>query len=129
MISDIIAVIIVTGFFGLTVFQILLALGLPVGRAAWGGKHRVLPGNLRIASFFSALLFVFVSISVLEKVGMITVLNNQTLVNWVVWIFTAFLGLNTTNNFVSRIKLEKRIMTPISLTSGLLCITVAIRSG
>jgi len=25
------------------VFQILLAVGLPLGKAAWGGTHRVLP--------------------------------------------------------------------------------------
>ena len=126
MISDIIAVIIVTGFAGLAVFQLLLAFGVPVGHAAWGGKHRILPKNLRIASFFSALLFAFVSISVLEKVEMITVFNNPDLVKWVVWVFTAFLGLNTLSNFFGGSRLEKRYMTPVSLVLALLCLFISL---
>ena len=125
MISNIVAIIAVTGFFGLTIFQLLLAFGFPVGEAAWGGKHRILPVNLRIASFFSALLFVFVSISILEKVGMITVFKNQNLVNWVVWVFTAFLGLNTLSNFFGGSRLEKRYMTPVSLVLALLCLFIS----
>jgi len=125
LISNIVAIIAVTGFFGLTIFQLLLAFGFPVGEAAWGGKHRILPVNLRIASFFSALLFVFVSISILEKVGMITVFKNQNLVNWVVWVFTAFLGLNTLSNFFGGSRLEKRYMTPVSLVLALLCLFIS----
>ena len=126
MISDIAAVIAVTGFFGLTIFQLMLACKFPIGEAAWGGKHRVLPGNLRIASFFSALIFIFVSISVLEKVGMITVFDNQPLVKWVVWIFTAFLGMNTISNFFVGSRLEKRYMTPVSLILCLLCLFISV---
>ena len=126
MISDVIAIIAVTGFSGLTIFQLLLALGFPLGEVAWGGKYRILPVTLRIASFFSALVFVFVSISVLEKVGMINVFNNQTFVKWVVWIFTAFLGLNTLSNFFGGSRLEKRYMTPVSLVLALLCLFLSL---
>ena len=126
MISDIVAIIAVTGFFGLTVFQLLLVFGFPLGNAAWGGKHRILPANLRIASFFSALIFVFVSLSVLEKVEMITVFHNPTLVKWIVWIFTAFLGLNTLSNFFVGSKFEKRYMTPVSLFLCLLCLFISV---
>ena len=126
MISDIIAIIAVTGFFGLTVFQLLLAFGFPLGNAAWGGKHRILPSNLRIASFFSALIFVFVSLSVLEKVGMITVFDNPALVKWVVWIFTAFLGFNTLSNFFVGSKFEKRYMAPLTLLLCLLCLFISV---
>lgn len=38
------------------IFQILLAIGLPLGEAAWGGTHRVLPPHLRVASALSSLL-------------------------------------------------------------------------
>ncbi|UCC16164.1 MAG: hypothetical protein JSU58_07245 [Dehalococcoidales bacterium] len=126
MISNIVAIIAVTGFFGLTIFQLLLAFGFPIGQAAWGGKYRILPVNLRIASFFSALLFVFVSISILEKVGLITIFNNQTLVNWVVWVFTAFLGLNTLSNLFGGSRLEKRYMAPVSLVLALLCLFISL---
>lgn len=42
----------------LTVFQILLALGLPLGRAAWGGYHETLPAVLRVGSLVSAGLYI-----------------------------------------------------------------------
>jgi len=42
----------------LAIFQILLAVGRPLGRAAFGGKFLVLPKQLRFASGVSALLFV-----------------------------------------------------------------------
>ena len=38
------------GFLVIAVFQVALALGAPLGRAAWGGTHSVLPTSLRIAS-------------------------------------------------------------------------------
>ena len=31
------------GFAGMTVFQLLLALGAPIGHMAWGGKYKKLP--------------------------------------------------------------------------------------
>ncbi len=85
---------------------------------------------LDVASVFnSAVIFVFASIIVLDKAEVFSVFNSPMVVTYGVWIFTAFLGLNTINNFISRSKLEKRIMTPIALTLGLLCLTVAITSN
>ena len=127
--AQIAAWVAVTGFFGLMCFQILLALGFPFGKASWGGKYKILPPGFRIASLFSAVIFVFASIIILEKAEVFSVINNPTVVKYGVWIFTAFLGLNTINNFISRSKLEKRIMTPISLTLGLLCLAVATTSS
>ena len=129
MIAQIAAVVATIGLFGLMCFQILLALGFPFGKAAWGGKYKILPPGFRIASLFSAVIYVFVSIVVLEKAEVFSVLNSPTVVTYGVWIFTVFLGLNTISNFISRSKLEKRIMTPTTLALGLLCLTVAITSS
>ncbi len=129
MIAQIAAVTTTIGFFGMMCFQLLLALGFPLGQVAWGGKYKILPPGFRIASLFSAVIFVFASIIVLEKAEVFSVFNSPTVVTYGVWIFTAFLGLNTISNFISRSKLEKCIMTPVSLTLGLLCLTVAITSS
>ena len=126
MIAQIVAVAATTGFFGMMCFQLLLALGFPLGQVAWGGRYTKLHPRLRIASLFSAVIFV--SIITLEKAEVFLVFNSPTVVTYGVWIFTAFLGLNTISNFMSRSKLEKRIMTPMTLTLGLLCLTVAITS-
>ncbi len=129
MIAQIAAVAATIGFFGMMCFQLLLALGFPLGQVAWGGKYTKLHPRLRIASLFSAVIFVFASIIVLEKAEVFSVFDSPMVVTYGVWIFTAFLGLNTISNFISRSKLEKRIMTPIALTLGLLCLTVAITSS
>ena len=128
MIAQIVAVAATTGFFGMMCFQLLLALGFPLGQVAWGGRYTKLHPRLRIASLFSAVIFVFASLIILEKAEVFLVFNSPTVVTYGVWIFTAFLGLNTISNFMSRSKLEKRIMTPMTLTLGLLCLTVAITS-
>jgi len=41
------------GFIRMICFQVLLALGFPLGQSAWGGKHKKLPPSLRVASPFS----------------------------------------------------------------------------
>jgi len=41
----------------LSLFQLLLILGVPLGRAAWGGQNEVLPTVYRIASAFSILIY------------------------------------------------------------------------
>ena len=129
MIAQVAAVAAIIGFFGLMCFQILLALGFPYGQAAWGGKHIKLPSSLRIASLFSAGVFVVASLLILERAGIISVFRNSTVITIVVWILVAFFGLNTLSNLASKSKLEKRIMTPISLTLALLCFVVAITAN
>ena len=52
-----VAVVVAIFLAGLSVFQILLAAGLPLGRAAFGGENRVLPRRLGAMSAFSALIF------------------------------------------------------------------------
>jgi hypothetical protein len=129
MITELAAWVAAIGFLGLMCFQILLALGFPYGRAAWGGKYIKLPSRLRIASLFSAGVSVVASLFVLEKADILSVFNSSTVVTIGVWILVSFLGLNTLGNFASKSKLEKRIMTPISLTIALLCLIVAITAN
>jgi len=110
-------------------FHILLALGFPFGQVAWGGKYKKLPLGFRLGSLFSAGIMVFAAILVLEKATIIMVLNTPNVATFGVWTLVAFLGLNTISNFVSRSKWEKRIMTPLSFTLSVLCLTVAISSS
>ena len=129
MIAQIASVVAAIGFFGIMCLHVLLALGLPFGQVAWGGKYKKLPLGFRLASFFSAVIMAFAAILVLEKATIFSVLNTPKVVIFGVWILVAFLGVNTISNFVSRSKWEKRIMTPISLTLSLLCLTIAISSS
>jgi hypothetical protein len=45
------------GFIGLAGFELALALGAPLGRAAMGGTHTYLPAGLRIVAGFATLFW------------------------------------------------------------------------
>ena len=106
-------------------FQLLLALGLPLGKFAWGGKHRTLPIGLRIASLVSAGILVVMSLIVLERAGLATVLNHSGAVYYGTWIMAGFFGSNTITNLASKSRLEKSTMTPLALVLCVLCFVIA----
>ncbi len=120
------AIITVVVFGVISVFQLLLALGLPLGKLAYGGKYEKLPTNMRIMSIVAIGIFALGAISVLEQAGIITVFNNPIFTLVVVWIIAIYLAFNTLLNAISKSKQEKLIMTPLSLISAICCFLVAI---
>ena len=126
MIVLIAALIAVVFFIVLSIFQLLLAIGLPLGKLAYGGKYEKLPTNMRIMSIVAIGIFVLASISVLERAGIIIIFNNPILTMVIVWIIAIYLAFNTLLNVLSKSKPEKLIMTPISLISTICCFIVAI---
>ncbi|MHA1239541.1 MAG: hypothetical protein ACTSQU_01990 [Promethearchaeota archaeon] len=123
LIAAIIAVVI---FVVVSIIQLLLALGLPLGKLAYGGKYEKLPAKMRIMSLVAIGIFTLASISVLERVAIITVFNNPVFTLVVVWIISVYLAFNTLTNAISKSKREKLIMTPLSLISAICCFIVAI---
>ena len=110
----------------LTVFQLLLIAGLPIGRFAWGGQHRVLPRKLRIGSAVSILLYVVFAIIVLDAAKLTDVFASATFTSVAVWVLTAYFALGVFMNAISRSKPERFTMTPVSLVLAGLCLIVAI---
>ncbi len=123
LIAAIIAVVI---FVVISVFQLLLALGLPLGKLAYGGKYEKLPTNMRIMSLVAIGIFALGSISVLERAGIITIFNNPIFTLIVVWVIAIYSAFNTLLNAISKSKQEKLIMTPLSLILSICCFIVAI---
>ena len=106
----------------ISVFQIALARGAPLGAAAWGGRQGgVLPYPLRIASGVAGLVvYPLISIFVLASAGLIEA-------NWMpgtgpagMWILTGFFGLGSLANFASRSRRE-RYWGPVSLAIAACC--------
>jgi hypothetical protein len=56
------------------IFQIALALGAPLGDAAWGGRHQgVLPRGLRVASALAGIvIYPLIIVYALASAGLIT---------------------------------------------------------
>ncbi len=113
--QEIAALVAVVVLGGLIVFQLLLALGIPWGAAAWGGRHPgVLPANLRWNSAVAAVVLGFVAWMVLARAGWAAPGPDALWAKIVVWIFTAYFAFNVVMNALSTSVIEKAIMTPAS---------------
>lgn len=72
----------VFGFFGMGIFQFLLALGFPYGKLAWGGFHEKLPISLRFGSAIAVLIYGYGIIVLLESAQIIQLLNKPEWVEY-----------------------------------------------
>lgn len=112
-------------FVAIAAFQLLLALGYPLGEFAMGGYYKVLPMKLRFMSVVNSFI--------LLCMGFIFLQHSQLVIGFeflsttiLVWVITIFLGLNTIINVISRSKKERFVMTPLSGFTFFLCLYIAI---
>jgi len=110
------------------IFQILLAIGLPLGEAAWGGTHRVLPPHLRVASALSSLLLGLAIWIVLARTDVVRIPWQPSSVRAGTWVVFSFLTLNTVGNFASKGRIERALMTPVTFVCAACLLVVALSS-
>lgn len=96
------------------VLNILLLFGLPLGEFTMGGQYKVIPKNLRIASFVSLLIQIFALEIVLQTGGFLTYWFPITVTKIICFVFAGYLSLNTVMNLFSKSKKERFVMTPLS---------------
>ncbi|HSJ71392.1 MAG TPA: hypothetical protein VLA29_07100 [Acidimicrobiia bacterium] len=108
------------------VFQIALALGAPLGSAAWSGQHEgVLPIPLRIASGVAAVVvYPLIIIYVLAASGLVD-LDWMPIRSLGMWVLTAFFGIGAVVNLASRSRVE-RLWAPVSLVIAVCCAIIAL---
>lgn len=109
------AIISLVIFVLLSLFQAALAFGSPIGRFAWGGKHKVLPRNLRVGSISAIAIYAVFSVFVLSKAGIVSIITDQTILNAGLWIISAYFMIGVVMNGISRSKPERYTMTPVAL--------------
>lgn len=103
----------------MAVLTLLVTLGLPLGEFTMGGKHKVLPIQMRFASG-SALIFQIIAILSVLYVGEIISLSIPfSLARGVCIFFGFYLLLNTGMNLMSFSKKEKYVMTPLALIGSI----------
>jgi hypothetical protein len=100
------------------VTYVLIALGLPYGEFAMGGKYRIVPKGKRFIFGVSILIQLVAIIVVLQTAGVIPLLFPQGITRGVCYFFAAYLTLNIFANAVSKSKKEKYVMTPISIITA-----------
>jgi hypothetical protein len=121
------AVAAVAGFIVLAAFQAALALGAPLGRAAWGGTHSQLPPGLRIASTLDVALWILATGVILRRGGFRVRRISPAVARWGTWVLVAILPLSALMNFASSSPWERYLWGPLALAMAVLCLRLTRR--
>jgi hypothetical protein len=113
------------GFGVLAIFQLALALGAPLGHAAWGGAHETLPTGLRVGSAVSVLFYVLAIGVVLRRAGMDVPWIRGGVARLVTWILVVLLPLSALGNIASQSGWERYLMAPLALILAAMSFLVA----
>ena len=112
------------GFSVIAAFQLALALGAPLGRAAWGGGHERLPVGLRVASAVAVAIWILAVMIVLGRAGFASPLS-PGFVRWGMWILVGVLAIGALMNFASPSNWERFIWGPFGVALTALSLVVA----
>ncbi len=107
------SVIAAGGFVVVAGFQLLLALGVPMGRAAWGGGQATLSPELRVASAISMAIFVGAATIVLGRAGHLGTRFFRAF-RAGAWLLVAAMGLGAVMNLASSSPWERFIWAPVA---------------
>ncbi len=113
------------GLLTIAAFQLALALGAPLGRAAWGGTHAQLPPGLRVASAFAFGVWALAALIVLGRAGFHVSALPAAILRWGTWILVGVLALGAVLNFASPSSWERFFWGPVALILAGLCLLVA----
>jgi hypothetical protein len=118
---------------GISVFQVLLALGAPWGSAAYGGgaagPDGVLPSGLRVASAVAAVILGVAAWVILVRADLVRRgPMSPRLVRWASWVIAAFMVLNTLSNLSSSSPAERWVLGGTTVVLVFLCGYVASRA-
>jgi hypothetical protein len=119
------AVAAAVGFLAIAAFQLALAVGAPLGRAAWGGKQTHLPMDLRIASGFAVGVWVLAALIVLGRGGFQVSPLPPAFLRRGTWTLVGVSVLATLMNLASSSSWERFIWAPVALILAVLCFVVA----
>jgi hypothetical protein len=114
------------GLAGIALFQLALAAGAPLGRAAWGGTHvGPLPAGLRIASGVAVIVWTFAALVVIRRGGMGLPAMPEAVARWGTWVLFGLLLLGALMNAASASVWERYLWGPYALILAGLCFLVA----
>ena len=106
---------------GLLLFQILLALGFPLGRFAWGGRYDTLPRNLRIGSAISSIIFLVITLLLWQQT------NRGSGFDIIYPVLGVLFLLSSYANFNSESTPEKLTGTPAAILLYLCFLSLSIQ--
>jgi hypothetical protein len=121
--TQIVGAIAAAGFLVVAGYQVLLALGLSFGGAAWGGA--TLSPTLRLASAVSAIVLVLAALIVSGRAGYWGERMPAALFRWGTWVLVGGMALSALANFASSSAGERFFLGPSAVLLALLCFGAA----
>lgn len=110
-------------------FQLALALGVPWGAYAYGGRavrdDGTLPPTYRGASAATAVVLVLFAVVMLTRAGVVGTSGDSTAVTMLSWVIVGFMVINTPMNLLGKHWIEKFVFGGITLALVVLCAIVA----
>jgi hypothetical protein len=119
------AVAAAAGFLSIAAFEAALALGAPLGRAAWGGTYVHLPVGLRIASGFAVGVWALAALVILGRGGFHVSPLGPAFLRRGSWILVGVSVLAALMNLASPSDWERFVWGPVALILAVLCLVVA----
>ena len=110
----------------LTVFQLALVFGAPLGHFAWGGADRVLPRAKRIGSAVAILIYAMFAWLLLMKAELVSMALPEVVVDVAAWVITVYFALGIVMNAMSRSRPERYTMTPVAIVLTVLSLIIAL---
>jgi hypothetical protein len=122
------AVLAAAGFVVIAAFQTALALGAPLGHAAWGGRQPRLPTRLRIGSAVAAVIWILAALIVLGRAGFEISPFSDAVERWGTWILVGLLPVGALMNFASSSTWERYLWGPLASILAVLTLVVALNA-
>ena len=122
MIAGILAAL---GFLVIAVFQLALAAGAPLGRAAWGGRTAVLPMRLRRSSAVASVIWVLAAALILGRAGVVSLPLAPDVLTVGAWILVVLSALGALVNVASSSPWERYGWAPVAAVLAVLSAIVA----
>lgn len=119
------AVAAAAGFVAIAIFQAALALGAPLGRAAWGGTHARPAAGLRVASAIAAVSWSLAAAVVLARAGVTATFVPDGVARWGTWSLVVLLVIGVIMNAASSSPWERFLWAPLAIVLVVLCYVIA----
>ena len=121
-----VAVLVAAGCAIVVAFQVALTLGAPLGAAALGGANTgELPGELRVVTAGSAIVWFAFSLIALARGNVAIAPRPRAVAWWGTWVLVCILGVGALVNFASSSAWERFGWGPFSLLLCALCLVLA----
>lgn len=115
-------------FLAVSILYVLLALGLPYGDFAMGGKYKIMPKQMRINCAISVFIQLIAIMFILQVGNVISISLIAPIAKGVCYFFAFYLFLNTVMNTFSKSNKEKIVMTPLSFITAI-CFLITALNG